>query len=54
MPQDPKQQPQTPSDAPPPPKPQPEPLSDEALDQVSGGAKRRGGDDDLEDLEVER
>jgi len=54
MPQDPKQQPQTSSDAPPPPTPQPEQLSDETLDQVSGGAKRRTGDEDLEDLEVER
>lgn len=29
-------------------------LSDEELDSVSGGALRRGGDDDLEELEVER
>lgn len=54
MSQDPNQPPQTSSDAPPPPKPQPEQLGDEVLDQVSGGAKRRTGDEDLEELEVER
>jgi hypothetical protein len=29
-------------------------LSDQQLDKVSGGVIRRGGDDDLDDLEVER
>ena len=29
-------------------------LSEEQLDQVAGGIVRRGGDDDLDDLEVER
>ena len=33
---------------------QPRELSDDDLDKVSGGAMRRGGDDDLDDLEVER
>lgn len=28
--------------------------SPQELDQVRGGRKRRGGDDDLDDLEVER
>ena len=54
MPQDPKQPAQNTTDAPPPAKPQPDELNDETLGKVSGGAKRRGGDDDLEDLEVER
>jgi hypothetical protein len=54
MPQDPKPQPQNPTDAPPPARPQPDELNDETLDKVSGGAMRRTGDEDLEDLEVER
>lgn len=29
-------------------------LEDKALDNVSGGVRRRTGDEDLEDLEVER
>jgi len=29
-------------------------LEDKALDNVSGGVRRTGGDDDLDDLEVER
>lgn len=33
---------------------QAEELKDETLDQVTGGVARSGGDDDLEDLEVER
>jgi hypothetical protein len=54
MPQDPKQQPQKTSDAPPPETPRPDELTDETLEKVSGGVKRRTGDEDLEDLEVER
>ncbi len=38
----------------PPEAPRPNELSDEDLDKVSGGARRRTGDEDLEDLEVER
>lgn len=33
------------------PKPDPSP---EVLEKIKGGALRRGGDDDLKDLEVER
>jgi hypothetical protein len=33
--------------------PKPEP-SAEVLDKLKGGGMRRGGDDDLKDLEVER
>lgn len=29
-------------------------LAEQQADSVKGGAARRGGDDDLEDLEVER
>jgi hypothetical protein len=37
-----------------PPAATPDELNDEKLDKVSGGVLRRGGDDDLDDLEVER
>lgn len=33
---------------------QAEELKDEALDNVAGGARRSGHDEDVEDLEVER
>ena len=31
-----------------------EQIAEQQADSVKGGVKRRGGDDDLEDLEVER
>lgn len=33
---------------------EPTELNEKALETVSGGVARRGGDDDLDDLEVER
>lgn len=54
MPQDPKQATPDTSKNAPTAEPQPDELSDETLDKVSGGARRRTGDEDLEDLEVER
>lgn len=52
--QDPKQPIQEKSTTTPPDAPRPNELSDDDLDKVSGGAARRTGDEDLDDLEVER